>query len=99
MSILKSQMKNSDCGDRLRSRTGMLRASASLLHAVWLQGVTTRRRDALNSRFCIELAGAAADRGTPRETVASSRSGNGKSRPSEIQNNARRTFGAAARCW
>jgi len=57
------------------------------------------RRDALNSRFCIELAGAAADRGTPRKTVASYRSEDGKSRPCESQINARRTFGAAARCW
>jgi len=77
----------------------MLRAPAWGEHAVAQEGVTARLPDALNSRFCIELAGAAADRGTPRETAASSRVGDGKSRPFEIRNNAQRTFGAATRCW
>ena len=67
--------------------------------AVSLEGVTTRRRHALNCCFCIELAGATADRGRPRETVAASQPEDGKSGQCEIQNNARRTFGAAARCW
>jgi hypothetical protein len=77
----------------------MLRGNAWHARAIAKQGVTARQRDALNCRFCIELAGAVADRGTPRETSASSQSEDGRSRPCEIESKARRTFGAAARCW
>ena len=81
------------------TETGMLRASSMTPSHGHGSGGDSKARDALNCRFCIELAGAAADRGTPRETAASSPSGDSKSRPYEMRNNAQRTFGAAARCW
>src|SRR5688500_5756800 len=55
--------KNLVSRQELRPRAGVLRTSVRHAHAVTEQGVTARRRDALNSPFCIELAGAAADRG------------------------------------
>jgi hypothetical protein len=62
-------------------------------------GVTRSRGNALNCRFCIELAAAIADRGDTAKGLCFVSI---RGRPvtlGEIQIDAQRTFGAATRCW
>jgi hypothetical protein len=62
-------------------------------------GVTRSRGNALNCRFCIELAAAIADRGDTARGLCIVPIRGRPDTLGEIQINARRTFGAATRCW